>query len=126
MRAYGTLRVFANKKTINLHKVLRVESVDEITHHLLSVISTHLMLTKPKPKSKLGMSLDGANLAMFNQSVYAQPQFQQQANAGGFSGIQSQIMTFFHQTIDTTTGGSIVDLLHRLRGSASEQSIRFY
>jgi replication factor A2 len=126
VRVFGIFKIFGTKKSLNLLKIVPVQSVDEITYHLLSVVSAHLLLTKPKKPSKLGMGLDGANLDSFNKSAYAQPQMQSFSTGGGFTGLQGQIMGFFQQTIDTTTGGSIQDLVHRLRGVADEGMIRYF
>ena len=64
----------------------------------------------------------------YNQSAYAQPLYSAKPNnsVNGFTGIHAQILGFFEQTRDTASGGSLRDLLHRLRGSASEESIRYF
>ena len=46
MRAYGQLRIFGNKKLLNLFRINALESMDEVTHHLLESMYIHLHFTQ--------------------------------------------------------------------------------
>jgi hypothetical protein len=48
-KVVGKVKNFQGRKTLDVLNIKAVESMDEVTHHLLTAIHTHLALTRPKP-----------------------------------------------------------------------------
>ncbi|KAI8897981.1 hypothetical protein BC833DRAFT_591558 [Globomyces pollinis-pini] len=119
IKVIGQLKSFHSKKSIGAFKVMPIDSIDEITHHYLSVIHTHYALTKPLPKA---MKSD-PNSNGFAQSAYAMPQsFGFGENQ--FNPLQQQILSLLQQYGHSAEGGDIHDIFHRLRGAATENEIK--
>lgn len=51
VKVVGHLKAFQGKKSVNVNRIIPVDSVDELTHHFLQVIYTHNALTKPSVSS---------------------------------------------------------------------------
>lgn len=52
VRVFGQLKIFGNRKSLNILRVIRVNSIDEITHHMLQCIQTHLSFVTAGVSSK--------------------------------------------------------------------------
>jgi replication factor A2 len=53
VRVVGQVKRFNAKKSVTVYKIFQIESLDELAHHFLSTVVTHLGLTKPRPVSVL-------------------------------------------------------------------------
>jgi RecJ-like exonuclease len=96
VQVYGQLRSFQQKKVVNVSKIIKLHSLDQVTLHFLDVIRY-----KVKPVTQ--------NAQPVKSTVT----------------LESQIIQFFMDTRDTTNGGNINNLIMSLRGVASEAEIRY-
>ncbi len=61
VRIYGNLRDYEGKRHILIYSINLLEDWNELTHHLLDVVYTHLQHTKgPLPNSSLSRSINAS------------------------------------------------------------------
>lgn len=125
----GRVKTFNNKKSVDAFKIRPLESVDEISHHLLSICYTHLATTKPKPTTRMRKSfaiiltlLENAGGNAFTGATFGIAGNQQFDSS--LTSIQQQILSLFQQYSHTTEGGHVNDVVFKLRGAATDIQIR--
>ncbi|KAI8913897.1 replication protein A, subunit RPA32 [Powellomyces hirtus] len=123
VRIFGHLRVFQNKRSLLIFNIRPIAGADEISFHLLEVMYVHRMLIKGMDNS------GGAHAPMDQNSVYAA------GNGNGVGGaemavndklppLHQQVLNFAKQYTHLDEGAAKSDIVQRLRGQASEATIR--
>ncbi|XP_018596820.1 replication protein A 32 kDa subunit [Scleropages formosus] len=128
VKVYGNLRSFQNHKTVVAFSVRPLEDMNEITSHMLEVIQTHMLLSKPQ--GMMGGAGGGMNSGMARPGMAS--------ISGGYSGAidmsnnglspsQNQVLSLIKSCPDPQ-GISIQDLKLRLSGmsiSVIKQAVEF-
>ncbi|KAL4235996.1 DNA-directed RNA polymerase I subunit rpa2 [Mactra antiquata] len=106
VRAFGTLRSFNGKKSINAYNVSAVTDMNELTYHMLEVIHSHASLTTQSNDTGGGMITNGTTQS-YNDGG--------DGMVSGLTSIQNQV----HQVIrnnPTSEGASIESVCKQVRG----------
>jgi replication factor A2 len=117
VRVVGQVKRFNSKKSVTVYKVFQIESLDELAHHFLSTVVTHLALTKPKPVQKQNLMNATPLQQSFGQASFGNDQF---------TPLQSRILQCLAESVHEVQGGNILDVIQKLRGVGNEDRIRFF
>ncbi|KAJ3270516.1 replication factor A protein 2 [Terramyces sp. JEL0728] len=101
VKVVGHLKAFQGKKSLNVNRIIPIDSVDELTHHFLQIKKDTVKEPQNSVYSKNSSSYGNSDL----------------------NPVQAQIATVLQQN-PNSTGTHIDDILHRLRGMDSEANIR--
>ena len=125
VKVTGQLRSFRNERNVMAFEVRPLSSMNEMTHHFLYSIHTHLQKTGASAGTAAPVvaAAAGAYAAGGAQTSFG---FDQSANADGFSKAQAAVLAFFKgSTNDEGTGGSVADCIALLsKQGVGEKSVR--
>ena len=126
----GQLRSFNNKKTMTAFSVRAVEDHNEITHHHLEAILTHLQNTRG-PVNKEIQSAAAVPMGSFNSPMSINPASagakitMSDGNDDGFSNVQRAVLNAFGNDGGSDAGLSITSVMQTLSSTGiQERSVR--
>ena len=131
VKVYGQVRTFADKLTVSAFSVRRVEDFNELSHHFLSVIYTHLALTKGPLNAARGgkdvpnFSTNAAamDVNMQNQSSFNNSDFN--AAGGEFTPLQLLVLNAFKAGVDSEEGVNVNHVIQQLaQNNVSAENVR--
>lgn len=122
----GHIKTFGEKRQLTSFHIAPIKEADEITHHHLDALHTHLVLTRGSKQLTRGradapVSAAGAGPAVPVSRDYGGPAPMQASN--GFDPLQTAIMTAIRGS-HSDQGMSVLDLVSAMRGRYTEPQIR--
>ena len=131
VKVFGQVRTFADKLNVSAFSVRRVEDFNELSHHFLSVIYTHLALTKGPLNAaravndvpNFSTNAQGMDVTMQNQTGFTNNDF----NAGGgeFTPLQLLVLNAFKAGVDSEEGVNVNHVINQLaKNNVSAENVR--
>ncbi|RKO92132.1 hypothetical protein BDK51DRAFT_28469 [Blyttiomyces helicus] len=128
VKVIGSVRAFSNRMNIVVFNMRPVDSIDEVTFHMLDAIHTHLQLTRGPlggpPAAEPQATSSSRPSTTYENSAYQQYQQHESRATDGFTNIQRQIVEFARRFSHTAEGAYIPEAVHALRAHGSEKEIR--
>lgn len=115
VRIVGQLKSFNEKRTVNAFMVRPITDHNQVTHHKLSVIATHIRQKMRVVQDKTGMKpMVGQTNATMGQ-----------AGNAGMTELQKVLVGIFEEEQDPEVGMAISDVMYRLCSEGtSENDVR--
>ncbi|KAJ2959910.1 hypothetical protein NQZ79_g4695 [Umbelopsis isabellina] len=117
VRVVGRLTQFNNKTHVVAFQIRSITNADEISHHFLEAILTHLQFTK-------GSAPGEASMDNFTSSAYNAGNFKSNNDQGSGGGIHKEVITVINQFAHLDQGAEINQVVSRLQGKYSEPQVK--
>lgn len=117
VRVVGRLTQFNNKTHVVAFQIRPIINADEISHHFLEAILTHLQFTK-------GSAPGGASMDNFTSSAYNAGNFKSNNDQGSGGGIHKEVIAVINQFAHLDQGAEINQVVSRLQGKYSEPQVK--
>lgn len=129
VRCVGNLRSFNDRRNVIGFQLIPVTDFNELTFHYLNVIACHLRCTKQPgnitPAKSPGAAAHSSSFGNpMMGGMPAQPTFQAEADAGGFTSIQNRVLDVFKTEGNDTDAGVSIHRLFELLPQVPQQEIR--
>jgi|TARA_B110000208_G_C11661100_1_gene391669 replication factor A2 len=124
VKVIGQLRSFRDSRNIVAFEVRPIANMNEVTHHFLSAIHTHLQKTGAGASAAAPVMANsaGAYAAGGQQAAFG---FGGGGAADGMSKAQSAVLAFFKSYAEVESGGSVTDCIKMLAGQGiAEAKVR--
>ncbi|GAB5587641.1 Replication factor A protein 2 [Umbelopsis nana] len=118
VRIVGRLTQFNQKTHIVAFNIRPIKDANEITHHFLEAIMTHLQFTKGRSHG------NGNSMDTFSNSAYNAGNFTNNSNQSGNRGIHGDVIDVINQFKHLDQGAEINQVVTRLQGKYSESQVR--
>ena len=124
VKVTGQLRSFRGDLNVMAFEIRKLSSMNEMTHHFLYSIHTHMLKTGTAAGSAAPVVAAAAGAYAAGGAQTTSFGFDQSANADGFSKAQAAVLAFFKGAADES-GGSVADCIALLsKQGVGEKSVR--
>ncbi|CAM0139740.1 unnamed protein product [Umbelopsis sp. WA50703] len=117
VRVVGRLTQFNNKTHVVAFQIRPIKNGNEISHHFLEAMLTHLQFTK-------GSAQGGSSMSNFTSSPYNASNFTSTTDQGSGGGIHKEIIAVINQFAHLDQGAEINQVVSRLQGKYSEPQVK--
>ncbi|KAJ1562485.1 replication factor A protein 2 [Cladochytrium tenue] len=126
LRVVGAMRPYQGKTYLQAHAIFPIQSVDEITYHILDAVYAHLYITRGGAPSAPQHNLNAAQSAAYASSAYAQKPGLGGGGGGGGGGDLGRVGQAIMELMNANKNLDVPEdhILHALRAIAPEHEIR--